>query len=160
MQPKTLAATGAAVAATAVVGGLASTDVQSRWYATLDKPGFQPPPVVFPVAWTLLYADIAVASAVVSDRLRADGAAAAARAYHRALGVNLLLNASWTWVFFRAHRLPAATAVAAGLAVSSADLARRASAVGPVPGAALLPYVAWCAFAAVLSGTIWRRNRG
>ena len=37
MRWRTLARTGAAVAATAVAGGLASSDVRSTWYARLDN---------------------------------------------------------------------------------------------------------------------------
>jgi len=62
------------------------------------------------------------------------------------------------WVFFRAHRLRGAAAVAALVTVSSADLARRAHSVAPRAGAALLPYAGWCAFATVLSASIARRN--
>ena len=48
---------------------------------------------------------------------------------------------------------------AAALAVSSADLARRAADADPKLGAALAPYPLWCGFATVLSGDIWRLNR-
>ena len=49
--------------------------------------------------------------------------------------------------------------VAALLAASSIDLARRAGAAGPGHRNFLLPYAAWCSFATVLSAEIWRRNR-
>jgi benzodiazapine receptor len=155
---KQLLGTASAVTATAVVGGLASQDATSDWYRRLDKPAFQPPPEAFPVAWTLLYADIALSSAVVLHRAR-HRPSASDRGYGAALAVNLVLNASWSWVFFRAHRLGPAVAVAGALAVSSADLARRAARTSPAAGAALVPDPAWCAFAAVLSAAIWRRNR-
>lgn len=159
MRLRTLCRTGLSTAMAAVVGGVASGDVKTRWYERLDKPAIQPPAVVFPVMWTVLYTDIALSSAVTIDRLNADGSAAA-RAYERALALNLVLNASWTWVFFRAHRLSAATAVAGALTVSSADLARRAAAAGRPLSLALAPYVAWCGFATVLSGAISHRNGG
>lgn len=60
--PPQLARTSAAVAATAVIGGL-GTDVTSRWYRHLDKPTWQPPGPAFGPAWTTLYALMAVASA-------------------------------------------------------------------------------------------------
>lgn len=159
MSARTLPATGAAAAATALAGGLASRDVQSQWYADLDKPAFQPPSAVFPIAWTLLYADIAVTSAVALDRLGTAGSRSQLTRYRLALGSNLLLNASWTWVFFAAHRLGPASGVAAALAVSSADLARRTAGADRRAGLALAAYPAWCTFATVLSTTIWRRNR-
>jgi tryptophan-rich sensory protein len=159
MRASTLAATGGAVAATALAGGVAGSDADSPWYAALDKPAFQPPAAVFPVVWTALYADIAVTSAATLDRYRAEGDTRSAAAYRRALAANLVLNASWSWVFFRWHRLGPAVAVAAALTASSADLVRRAAATHPTAARALAPYAGWCAFATLLSGAIWRRNR-
>lgn len=156
---RTIAWTAAASAASAVVGSLASRDVKSGWYARLSKPSFQPPPVAFPVAWTALYTDIAVSSATVIDALRAEGRVSEAAAFQRALAVNLSLNASWTWVFFRMHWLGAAVVTAAALAVSCADLVRRAAPASRPAAVALSPYAGWCGFATVLSATIWRRNR-
>lgn len=158
MFTKTLGKTAAAVGACAVLGSVASTGVNSRWYRALDKPAIQPPAAVFPVVWTLLYTDIAVSSAVAVDRLRL-GDPTAADAYWRALALNLVLNASWSWVFFRAHRIVPAMAVAGALATSSVDLVRRARQAEPAAGAALVPYAAWCGFATVLTGAIWSRNR-
>ncbi|WP_121251585.1 TspO/MBR family protein [Nocardioides ferulae] len=157
MRLRTLLSTSTATGATAAIGSLASQNTRSRWYRKLDKPDFQPPAEVFSVVWTALYADIAVASASAIDRLEQESPEAA-RAYRRALAVNLALNASWTWVFFSARRLPAATAVAGALAVSSADLARRSGQADPKLGLALAPYALWCGFATVLSEAIRRRN--
>ena len=70
MKLKTIGATAAAVAATAIVGGTATGPaVASPWYARLRKPNYQPPRQVFPIVWPLLYADIAVVSADTVDRL-------------------------------------------------------------------------------------------
>ncbi|PFG40099.1 TspO/MBR related protein [Georgenia soli] len=155
MRPRTLAATAAAVVATAVAGSLA-TDPDDRWYRDLDKPSWQPPPVAFPVVWTALYADIAAASAaVLSDEAPTP---ADHRAYRVALGTNLALNAGWSWLFFRSRRPWLAAAECLVLTASSADLVRRTARVRPRAGAALAPYAAWCAFATVLSTAIARRN--
>ena len=129
------------------------------WYSRLRKPRYQPPRVAFPVVWTTLYGDIAAASAVTIDRFRAAGQDDRARAYMAALGVNLTLNAGWSWLFFRYHKLGASAVGAAVLAASSADLARRAAQADPKAGLALAPYPLWCTFATVLAAHIWRLNR-
>jgi len=157
MLKKTLAATAAAVTATAVIGSIASAEVKGSWYEHLDLPAIQPPGPVFGIVWTALYTDIAVASAVAIDRLEPDRRAS--REFQKALGLNLMLNASWSWVFFKAHRLLPAVVVAGALAASSADLARRAGRAEPAAGLALTPYAAWCTFATVLSAAVWRHNR-
>lgn len=158
MDTRTAVSTTAAVLATAVVGSVASTGAQSRWFRRLDKPSFQPPGAVFGPVWTVLYTDIAVTGSLALDRLREDDPAEAA-AHRRALAVNLVLNASWSWVFFRANRLPAAVVVAGALAASSIDLVRRTGGAHRGAGVALAPYAAWCTFATVLSTALWRRNR-
>jgi len=157
---KTVATTGASVATAAAVGGLASRKaVRSQWFDRLDKPAFQPPDKAFGIVWPVLYADIALVSADTVDTLRDTGRRDEANAYVRALAVNLVLNASWTWLFFNRHWLGISSVVAAMLAGSSADLTRRAVAVRGARAVPLSAYPAWCSFATVLSTTIWRRNR-
>ena len=126
----------------------------SRWYRALDKPTWQPPGAVFGPVWTTLYALIAFAGGRTLSRT--DGAERSG--YLGAFGANLALNTAWSWIFFRAHRPLPAAVEAVVLAGSSADLARRSWARDRAAGVALLPYAAWTAFAAVLSGAIARRN--
>ncbi len=159
MRMRTLAATGLATAGAAVIGSVASRSGVQTWYPTIKKPGYVPPNGVFPVAWTTLYATIAGTSASTIDRLRANGDDAQTRAYVAALTTNLALNASWSWLFFRLHKLGPSAIAAAALAASSADLARRTAAVNPRSGLALAPYPVWCTFATVMSTDIWRLNR-
>lgn len=119
-----------------------------------QTPAFQPPAVVFPVAWTALYTSIAVASAKTlkgSDKQQAE-------AYWAALLFNLTLNSAWSWVFFKGHKLAFSSTLAAALALSSADLARRAGKTSKNAGLLLLPYTAWCIFATVLTTAIWQMN--
>ncbi|HTY33004.1 TspO/MBR family protein [Mycobacterium sp.] len=159
MNKSTLAATTVAIAVAAATGSIASTRSVPVWYARLRKPPYRPPNAAFPVVWTALYADIAATSAVAIDRMRAAGQHDEARRYAAALGVNLLINAGWSWLFFRYHKLGASAVGAAILTASSADLARRTAQADPRAGAALSPYPLWCAFATVLATGIWRLNR-
>jgi len=160
MRPLTLAKTAGAAAATAVIGGLATGPaVQSNWYQTLRKPSFQPPRQAFPIVWPLLYADIAVVSAATIDELGERGARQEAQTFTRLLALNLLLNGSWSWLFFNRRQLGPSAVLAGALAVSSADLTRRAVRVNGAPAKALWPYPLWCAFATALSSRIWWLNR-
>ncbi len=154
MRGGTLVRTALVVTATAVAGGLA-TDPSSTWYRALRKPSWQPPPTAYGLVWTPLYADLAVTSARAIDALDEPGRAA----YRRALGANLVLNAGWNVLFFRARRPWLAAAECAALTVSSADLVRRTAAVDRRAAIALAPYPAWCAFATALTAAIARLNR-
>jgi tryptophan-rich sensory protein len=156
--PRNLAVLGAATAASAIVGSLA-TQPSSRWYRSLDLPAWQPPKAAFPIVWTALYADIAATSAATLTSLEREGRHEEARAFRRALAANLALNSLWSVLFWRVRRLDVAAVEAALLAVSSADLARRAGDGSPVRGRLLAPYAAWTGFATVLTAAIARRNR-
>jgi len=161
---RNLALTGAAVAASAVIGSLA-TKPGSRWYRSLDLPAWQPPKAAFPIVWTLLYSDIAASAAAALtaiDRNQAegeDGSRSTRQRYLGALGLNLALNTAWSVLFWR-RRTPGGAALESGLLTASgADLVRRTVPANGVAGRALVPYVAWCGFATVLSAEIHRRNR-
>ncbi len=155
---RNLAVIGAGVAACAAVGSLL-TDPDGSWYEKLKKPSWQPPKAAFPIVWTSLYAIITVSAARTVTALEAQGRHAEASGFKRELASNLMLNAGWSGLFFRAHNLPAATAGAAALAASSAKLARRAASVGAGPALGLGLYAAWCAFATALSGAVAELNR-
>ena len=156
---RAIVGTALGAAAAAVAGSVASKSSIDTWYKTIEKPSYVPPNVVFPVAWTTLYTDIAVTSGHTLDTLHGSGRKDEARSYTTALVANLMLNASWSWVFFKYHKLGPAALLAGVLAASSADLARRTAQVSPAAGAALAPYPLWCTFATVMSTDIWRRNR-
>jgi benzodiazapine receptor len=155
MGRRTLLRTSLAVAATAVAGGLA-TDPQSPWYRSLRTPSWQPPPPAYGLVWTPLYADLAVTSARALDGLA--GRSREQSRYRAALAANLVLNAGWNVLFFRARRPWLAAAECAVLTFSAADLVRRTAAVDRRAGAALAPYPAWCGFATALTIAIARRN--
>jgi len=155
---KKLLGAGALVTATALIGAAASKDAQSRWYRKLRKPDFQPPREAFPVVWPVLYGTIALSSAGVLSAHEGEKKDRA-RGYRGALLANLVLNAGWSWTFFKKHDLDLAFGNAVGLAVSSTDLARRAGRVHRGLGLLLLPYAAWCWFATLLTSSIRTLNR-
>lgn len=159
MRPSTLAKTAGAAFLTSAVGGLATGPVvQSDWYAKLRKPSFQPPRQAFPIVWPLLYADLALVSAATIDELDARGEQERARAFAGLLALNLVMNGSWSWLFFNRRQLGPSAILAGALAVSSADLTRRAVEVKGGPANALWVYPLWCAFATTLSSRIWWLN--
>lgn len=166
MKLMTVVWTAAATAATAAAGGIA-TDPDGTWYRRLRKPAWQPPTIAFPVVWTALYADLAVSSAVALDsgsdgdgEAPGDGTRREIAAYRAALAGNLVLNAAWSWLFWRARRPWLAAAECAVLTASSVDLVRRTHRLNRTAGVSLAPYALWCGFATVLSTAIAGLNPG
>ncbi|GIH95813.1 TspO/MBR family protein [Planobispora siamensis] len=152
-RPKTLALTLLAVTATAVTGGVGTT-AASRWYQRLRKPSWQPPSQAFGLVWTPLYGLIALGSARVLDRREGTER----QAFAAQLATNLVLNAGWTLIFFRARSPRLALAEIAALNASNAALIRQAWKTDRTAGATLLPYGAWTLFATALNTAIVRLN--
>lgn len=141
------------VTVVAAVGGVAASDA-GRDYQALQRPGWAPPPWLFGPVWTVLYATIAVAGWLVWRRTSWRRARAAFTAY----GLQLLLNAVWTPLFFRWGLLGTAAADIALLWLSvlaTIVLFARHSRLG---AALLLPYLAWVGFAGALNIAIWTLN--
>lgn len=123
------------------------------YYASLDKPPWAPPTWLFGPVWTLLYASIGVAAWLV-DRRGGPGTGRALGLW----GVQLVLNAAWTPIFF-GLRAPGPALVVivlmwVAIAATAVVFFRRRTAAG----ALLLPYLAWVSFATLLNFEIWRLN--
>jgi benzodiazapine receptor len=126
------------------------------WYEHLRKPAWRPPNWVFPPAWTLLYLTIAVSGWLV---WRTSGFAGATFPFAIYL-VQLILNASWSPIFFGMRRPDLAFIEVVMLWLSIIATIAAFHRVNVVAAWLLLPYLAWVTFAAALNLTIWRLNRG
>lgn len=122
-----------------------------EWYASLNKPSWNPPSWIFGPVWTLLYLLMAVAAWRVWKR---EGWKLAIWLYL----VQLALNAAWTPIFFGAHTLGWALAEIILLWLAITLTMRAFLRVSKVAGLMLVPYLAWVTFAAFLNFTLWRMN--
>lgn len=125
-----------------------------EWYASLQKPSWNPPGWIFGPVWTALYTMMAAAAWMVWRR----GGWEKQRKPLLVFLVQLALNTLWTPLFFGLHQpgLAFAEIVLLWLAIVATIVVFR-----PVSGAAMLllvPYLAWVSFAAALNFTLWRLN--
>lgn len=125
-----------------------------EWYASIQKPPWNPPSWLFGPVWTTLYFMMATAAWLVWRQ----GGFAAQR---RPLGwflAQLALNAAWTPIFFGLHWMGVALLemlLLWGGILLTINSFRKTSR----PAAWLLaPYLGWVSFAAVLNFTLWRLN--
>ena len=138
------------IVGTELVGSLSEMLAGSRnikeFYAALAKPPFSPPGWVFPVAWAVLYALMAIAAWFVwcsHDESR-----------HTALGmyfVQLAINCLWTPVFFRLRSLTGAVAIILILLVLNTAMTVVFRRIDRRTLPLLAPYLAWLVYASYLT---------
>ena len=66
-------------------------------YGTLSKPPLSPPTIVFPIAWTILYLLMGIASAIIYSREEYSNNRSTGLTLHV---VQLILNFFWSIIFF------------------------------------------------------------
>lgn len=137
-----------------IVPSLLTADQVATWYPTLAKPAFTPPSWLFGPVWTTLYLLMGVALYLVwrSDRGRARRAALAV------FGVQLVLNAAWTMVFFGAQAILGGLVVVLALLAAILATVAAFARVDRRAAALLVPYLLWVGFATALNYEIWRLN--
>lgn len=148
------------VVATAAIGSLSTQSQIPGWYAGLAKPSFNPPAFVFPIAWTSLYAMIALSLWRLLG-VRPLAPASGRRGWRLALtafAIQMGLNAAWTPVFFVAHALGPALVVAVLLLMAVLWTIRLVAPFDRIAAWLLVPYAAWLSFAVILNTALLRLN--
>jgi tryptophan-rich sensory protein len=155
-QPKPAVALAISLAAVVIasgIGGLASAS-SAEDYARLDQPSWAPPSSVFGPVWTLLYVMMALAAWLVWR----SGSWAQTRPALSLYGVQLVLNAAWTPLFFglgwRGVALAELSVLLVVLIATVVLFWRRSR----IAAALLLPYLAWSMFAWCLNFAVWQLN--
>ena len=128
-------------------GVVAQSGPENAWFASLVKPAIYPPPAAFGIVWTVLYALMGLALAIVVTARGAPGRSAAIGLFI----VQLLLNLAWTPLFFGAHRIFAALVLLLVLDLAVLATIVLFHRVRPLAAWLLLPYLAWAIFATVLT---------
>lgn len=133
-----------------LVGGISAALTMQGMsvYGLMDKPPLSPPAWLFPIAWTILYLMMGLASyyIFVSDvdtRIKAIALAI--------YGIQLAFNFMWSIIFFNWGRYSAAfiwiivlLCIVVVCAMKFSNISRRA-------GCLLIPYILWLGFAAYLN---------
>ncbi|MFS0847990.1 TspO/MBR family protein [Novosphingobium panipatense] len=128
-------------------GAVSQSGPGNLWFDELVKPAAFPPPALFGIVWSVLYAVLGVALAMILSARGARGRGPAVTVF----AMQFALNLAWSPVFFGAHQMSAALVVIAVLLLLAILTALLFSRVRPLAGALLVPYVLWLAFAAYLN---------
>lgn len=158
MRPKSLVRLVASLAMCLGIGILESLVTKpeiATWYAALIKPSWTPPPVVFPIAWTVLYILMAVSFWRLWESDRQSAGRSKAMVWFL---VQLALNASWSPVFFALHDTKTAFVIIVALLIAIGATIVSASRVDRTAAWLLAPYLAWVAYASTINAGVAAMN--
>ena len=130
-----------------LVSAFASSGPGNPWFDSLVKPAIYPPPQLFGLVWSALYAMMGLAMAIVMAARGAWGRRSAAIAFT----VQLLLNLAWSPLFFGAHQMTWALVLLGVLIVAVIVTIYLFWRVRPLAAWLMAPYLAWILFASLLN---------
>lgn len=135
-----------------LLGSIFTTSSIPTWYINIIKPEWNPPSWIFGPVWITLYTLMGIAAYLIWKNKNTS------RHALTLYGIQLLLNALWSILFFGLKNPGLAFAeiivlwvFIVGTLISFWKIDKRA-------GALLLPYLAWVSFAVFLNYTIWQLN--
>jgi tryptophan-rich sensory protein len=137
------------------LGAFFTTPAIPTWYASLNKPVFNPPNWVFFPVWTTLYTLMGIAAFLVWRKGLHE------RRVRIALivfAVQLILNLAWTIIFFGLYSLFGAVIAIVLLWIAIVVNIVVFWRISKAAGALLIPYILWVSFAALLNVSVWMLN--
>ena len=122
-----------------------------EWYAGLRKPSFNPPDWIFAPVWSFLFVLIGLVGWRTWERT-SHGAAM------KLWIAQMVLNFSWSPVFFSLHWIGAALAIIVGLLAAILAFIVRQWSVDRLSAGLFLPYALWVSFATMLNTALFLLN--
>ena len=117
-------------------------------YQTLEKPPLSPPSWVFPIVWIILYALMGISAYLV---YRSDSEPVRVKSALRVYWLQLLVNFSWSIVFFRFQAFWAAFVVLIILLILVITMLVKFAKIRPASALLNVPYLLWLIFAGYLN---------
>jgi translocator protein len=124
------------------------------WYQGLVKSPLNPPDYVFGMVWTILYFALAVSFWLLWKKRDVPGVRAALVLF----AVHIILNWSWSPVFFTLHAVLPALIIIGLMILTAVILVWRAWPVDRRAAVLLVPYIIWLIFAGHLTYFIFTNN--
>ena len=128
-------------------GRLSQSGAGNPWFDGLLKPDLFPPPALFGIVWTVLYALMGLALALVGSAWGARGRGLAVALF----AAQFLVNLTWSPVFFGMRQITGGLIVIAILDILVVTTLVLFWRIRKLAGLLLLPYLAWILFATVLN---------
>ena len=133
-------------------GGFVTSIYKEPWYSTLVKPSFNPPDYIFPSIWVFLY--VSMAFGIWLIWINSKKTEKVIYIYF----IHLLVNASWSVVFFALHQIFLALLVIVAILLLVIWLTKLYYPINKLSAALMVPYIIWLGFAFVLNLNILLLN--
>lgn len=137
-----------------IIGSIFTFPAITTWYATINKPSFNPPNFLFGPVWTILYILMAIALFLVWKDNNKKSKLDAMLSF----GFQIALNALWSIVFFGLKNPTMAVAVIIALWIMILLTIINFYRINKTAGLILIPYILWVSFASVLNLFVARLN--
>jgi len=137
------------------VGSIFTISAIQTWYTALNKPSFAPPNWVFGPAWTTLYILMGISLYIVWEKgIKKKEIRSAVKVF----GVQLGLNAVWSFLFFglRSPFYGLIGIVLLWLAIVWTMI--KFWKISKTATYLLVPYILWVSFATILNLAVWQLN--
>ena len=135
------------------LGLMTQADI-ATWYPSLQKSSLTPPAIVFPIVWFVLYIMIAIAGWSLWQSRKEQTAQIPLWFY----GAQLIMNWTWTPLFFHWHLIGFSFFWIIGIAIFTLLTIMKTQKQYKLASYLLIPYFLWSLFAAYLNGVIWVLN--
>ena len=127
------------------IGGLVTISFKDPWYSQLVKSNLNPPDWIFAPVWTALYLMMTLAIWFFWHSKNRNLSTVYLYFIH------LVLNTTWSIIFFGLHQILLALFVLIGLILMIIILMLRFKRVNIVSYYLMIPYLLWCCFALFLN---------
>lgn len=137
------------------IGSIFTAPAISTWYATLEKPAFNPPNWLFGPAWTILYLLMGIAAYLIWEKGFGKKEVKIALAI---FAIQLFLNIIWSFLFFglKSPGLALGEIIILWLAIFATLVVFYR--ISKPAGLILVPYILWVTFAAILNFAVVQLN--
>ena len=141
--------------AAGLIGTIFTMDSIPTWYATLNKPSFNPPNWLFGPVWTVLYLMMGISLFIV---WKEDLKNKIVKSAFIIFMIQLFLNTIWSVVFFGMQSISGGLIIIVLLWIMILFTIIKFMKISRVAGILLIPYLLWVSFATFLNYSIFQLN--
>ena len=137
------------------IAGMFTSQSVPEWYATLNRPSFNPPNWIFGPVWTTLYILMGISFFLIWKQ-------EASKERNRAILIfllQLLLNFAWSFIFFYFNMIGLALVEIILLWISIVMMLVVFYKIKPIASYINIPYILWVTFATVLNASYYILSR-